>query len=107
MTQSNKQSVALLNNQIRLVQASILGSILVNLLLILGSALLASSAVDREPSYNTSEAQLLACLLFVSVFVFLMPVGGLFLRPFARSLTTGRLPSTTRSTSIMRPSRTF
>ncbi|KAF4977064.1 hypothetical protein FDECE_18398 [Fusarium decemcellulare] len=55
------------------VQASILGSILVNLLLILGSALLASSMTGLDPIYNTVEAQLLACLLFVSVFVILMP----------------------------------
>lgn len=68
-------SVALINNQIRIVLASILGSILVNLLLILGSALLASSMSDNEPIYNTAETQLLSCLLFVSVFVFLMPVG--------------------------------
>ncbi|KAJ3455327.1 hypothetical protein MRS44_013927 [Fusarium solani] len=65
--------IALANNQIYIVQASILGSILVNLLLILGSALLAGSIVDIDPIYNTVEAQLLACLLFVSVFVILMP----------------------------------
>jgi Ca2+:H+ antiporter len=70
-------SVALINNQIRIVLASILGSILVNLLLILGSALLASSMSDSEPTYNTAETQLLSSLLFVSVFVFLMPVGRL------------------------------
>ncbi|KAH7310652.1 Sodium/calcium exchanger protein-domain-containing protein [Stachybotrys elegans] len=65
--------VALVNNHIRIVQASILGSILVNLLPILGSALLASSLPGQNPNYNTNETQLLACLLFVSVFVFLMP----------------------------------
>ncbi|PHH61159.1 hypothetical protein CDD81_727 [Ophiocordyceps australis] len=53
--------------------ASILGSVLVNLLLILGSALLVSSGASCEPTYNSTEAQLLACLLFVSVFAFLMP----------------------------------
>ncbi|KAJ3546492.1 hypothetical protein NM208_g1968 [Fusarium decemcellulare] len=65
--------IALANNHIYIVQASILGSILVNLLLILGSALLASSMTGLDPIYNTIEAQLLACLLFVSVFVILMP----------------------------------
>jgi len=68
-------SVALIEDQIRIVLASILGSILVNLLLILGSALLASGVSASEPIYNTAETQLLSCLLFVSVFVFLMPVG--------------------------------
>lgn len=57
-----------------MVEASILGSVLVNLLLILGSALLVGSTVNSEPAYNTARAQLLACLLFVSMFTFLMPV---------------------------------
>lgn len=65
--------VALVNNQVRVVQASILGSILVNSLLILGTALLATGLTDNEPVYNTAETQLLSCLLFASVFVFLMP----------------------------------
>jgi Ca2+:H+ antiporter len=70
----NHDSVALVNNHIRIVQASILGSILVNLLLILGSALLACSMADLEAVYSTQGTQLLGCLLFVSVFAFLMPV---------------------------------
>ncbi|SPN99123.1 related to Ca2+/H+-exchanging protein, vacuolar [Cephalotrichum gorgonifer] len=65
--------IALANNQIRVVQASILGSILVNLLLILGSALVVNGMTDLDPICNTVEAQLLSCLLFVSVFVILMP----------------------------------
>lgn len=65
--------VALVNNQIRVVQASILGSILVNSLLILGSALLGTGLSGKEPAYNTAETQLLSSLLFASVFVFLMP----------------------------------
>lgn len=67
--------IALANNHIQLVQASILGSILVNLLLILGSALMASSVSKHDPAQNSNETQLLACLLFVSVFVIIMPVG--------------------------------
>ncbi|KAF4345315.1 vacuolar calcium ion transporter [Fusarium beomiforme] len=65
--------IALKNNQIYVVQASILGSILVNLLLILGSALVASNLACGELTFNTGDAQLLACLLFVSIFVVLMP----------------------------------
>lgn len=66
--------MALANNHVRVVQASLLGSVLVNLLLILGSALLAASTYESAQLYNTAEAQLLACLLFVSVFTFIMPV---------------------------------
>ncbi|RDA94978.1 hypothetical protein CP533_0109 [Ophiocordyceps camponoti-saundersi (nom. inval.)] len=64
---------ALAHNHVGIVQGSILGSVLVNLLLILGSALVVGSAADGEPSYNAADAQLLACLLSVSVFTFLMP----------------------------------
>ncbi|KAH7240359.1 uncharacterized protein BKA55DRAFT_577387 [Fusarium redolens] len=65
--------VALVNNHIRIVQASILGSVLVNLLLILGSALFASSMSNIDPHSSMEESELLAALLFVSVFVILMP----------------------------------
>ncbi|KAM0269421.1 hypothetical protein ACHAQH_009749 [Verticillium albo-atrum] len=66
--------VALVNNHIRIVQASILGSIIVNLLLILGSALFASTFSRHDAAAaSTSNTQLLSCLLLVSVFVFLMP----------------------------------
>ncbi|KAL6916964.1 hypothetical protein FSHL1_008362 [Fusarium sambucinum] len=65
--------VALVNNHIRIVQASILGSVLVNLLLILGSALFASSMSGIDPHSSMEESELLAALLFVSVFVILIP----------------------------------
>lgn len=66
--------VALVNNHIRIVQASILGSVLVNLLLILGSALFASSMSGIDAQSSMEESELLAALLFVSVFVILIPV---------------------------------
>ncbi|KAH7198884.1 Sodium/calcium exchanger protein-domain-containing protein [Fusarium flagelliforme] len=74
-------SIALKENKIYVVQASILGSILVNLLLVLGTALVASSVAGVDMMYNTAEAQLLACLLFVSIFVVLIPTA------FAQSIS--------------------
>jgi Ca2+:H+ antiporter len=71
--------VALVNDHIRIVQASILGSVLVNLLLILGSALLASSMSSHDPHCSVEESELLACLLFISVFVILVPVSFLLI----------------------------
>ncbi|KAI8183958.1 Vacuolar calcium ion transporter [Colletotrichum sp. SAR 10_86] len=65
--------VALKHNQIHVVQASILGSMLVNLLPILGTALCVNGLWHDDPVLNTTETQLLSCLLFVSVFVFLIP----------------------------------
>jgi Ca2+:H+ antiporter len=71
---TNKNSVALKNGHIRIVCASILGSVLVNLLLILGTALLAVSMGSQENSYSPAATPLLGSLLFVSVLAFLMPV---------------------------------
>ncbi|RDL31809.1 uncharacterized protein BP5553_09211 [Venustampulla echinocandica] len=65
---------ALFNNQIRIVQASLLGSILVNLLLILGTAIIAGSFQDQEQAYSISNSQALACLLSFSVFSLLIPL---------------------------------
>jgi len=65
--------VALANGHTRIVEASILGSILVNILLILGSALLACSVLGMDTTYTTAGTQVLGSLLFVSVFAFLMP----------------------------------
>ncbi|KAK7458531.1 vacuolar calcium ion transporter [Colletotrichum acutatum] len=65
--------IALKHNQIQVVQASILGSMLVNLLPILGTALCVCGVSRQEPALNISETQLLGCLLFVSVFVLLIP----------------------------------
>lgn len=65
---------ALSNNQIRIVQASLLGSILVNLLLILGTAIIAGSLKHREQSYDLASAQAMAGLLCVSVFSLMIPV---------------------------------
>lgn len=68
------RSIALKHNQIQVVQASILGSMLVNLLPILGTALCVCGVAGQEPILDTPETQLLSCLLFVSVFVLLIPV---------------------------------
>lgn len=66
--------VTLLNGHVRIVQASILGSILVNLLPSLGSALIAAQMTEGDCSLENTEIQMLACLLFVSVFVFMILV---------------------------------
>ncbi|KZL67590.1 vacuolar calcium ion transporter [Colletotrichum tofieldiae] len=65
--------VALKHKQVHVVQASILGSMLVNLLPILGVALCVNGIRHEDPVMNVVETQLLSCLLFVSVFVLLIP----------------------------------
>ncbi|KAK2040897.1 hypothetical protein LZ31DRAFT_503526 [Colletotrichum somersetense] len=66
-------SVALKHNRLHVVQASILGSMLVNLLPILGVALCVNGISYDDPVLNLAETQLLSCLLVVSTFVLLIP----------------------------------
>lgn len=66
--------IALAKNEIRIVQASILGSILANLLLILGMAFLLGGLRFREQVYNSTVTNMSACLLSLCVMSLLLPV---------------------------------
>ncbi|KAH7389207.1 Sodium/calcium exchanger protein-domain-containing protein [Cadophora sp. MPI-SDFR-AT-0126] len=61
------------HNEIRIVQASLLGSILANLLLILGMCFLVGGLRFREQIYNSTVTQMSACLLSLSVMSLLLP----------------------------------
>ncbi|CAI7617494.1 unnamed protein product [Penicillium glandicola] len=65
--------IALVKNEIRIVQASLLGSILANLLLIMGMAFLSGGLRFREQIYNSTVTQMSACLLSLSVVSLLLP----------------------------------
>ncbi|KAK4993648.1 hypothetical protein LTR50_000259 [Elasticomyces elasticus] len=65
--------IALVKNEIRIVQASLIGSILANLLLILGMAFLFGGLRFREQIYNNTVTQMSACLLSLSVTSLLLP----------------------------------
>ncbi|KAM0147333.1 hypothetical protein ACHAQE_001134 [Botrytis cinerea] len=65
--------IALQKNEIRIVQASLLGSILANLLLILGMCFLVGGLRFREQIYNSTVTQMSACLLSLSVMSLLLP----------------------------------
>ncbi|KFX99500.1 hypothetical protein O988_03830 [Pseudogymnoascus sp. VKM F-3808] len=65
--------IALAKNEIRIVQASLLGSILANLLLILGLAFFIGGLRYREQIYNSTVTQMSACLLSLSVMSLLLP----------------------------------
>ena len=66
--------IALVKGEIQIVQASLLGSILANLLLILGIAFLFGGLRYREQVYNSTVTQMSACLLSLSVMSLLLPV---------------------------------
>ncbi|KAL2818695.1 Sodium/calcium exchanger protein-domain-containing protein [Aspergillus granulosus] len=65
--------IALVKDQIRIVQASLLGSILANLLLILGMAFLLGGLRFQEQIYNNTVTQMSACLLSLAVTSLLLP----------------------------------
>lgn len=65
--------IALVKDEIRIVQASLLGSILSNLLLILGMSFLLGGLRFREQIYNSTVTQMSACLLSLSVISLLLP----------------------------------
>ncbi|KAF1352405.1 Sodium/calcium exchanger protein-domain-containing protein [Delphinella strobiligena] len=65
--------IALVKNEIRIVQASLLGSILSNLLLILGMAFLLGGLRFQEQIYNNTVTQMSACLLSLAVTSLVLP----------------------------------
>ncbi|KAG6229652.1 hypothetical protein E4U23_005968 [Claviceps purpurea] len=65
--------IALVKNEIRIVQASLLGSILANLLLILGMGFFLGGLRYREQIYNSTVTQMSACLLSLSVVSLVLP----------------------------------
>ncbi|KAL1963249.1 hypothetical protein VTN77DRAFT_8574 [Rasamsonia byssochlamydoides] len=65
--------IALVADEVAIVQASLLGSILANLLLILGMCFLFGGLRFREQLYNSAITQMSACLLSLSVISLLLP----------------------------------
>ncbi|GKU19347.1 unnamed protein product [Fusarium langsethiae] len=65
--------LALVKNEIRVVQSALLGSILANLLLILGMSVLLGGLRFREQVYNSTVTQMSACLLSLSVISLVLP----------------------------------
>ncbi|KAI0020087.1 Sodium/calcium exchanger protein-domain-containing protein [Xylariomycetidae sp. FL0641] len=65
--------IALVKGEIRIVQASLLGSILANLLLILGMAFFLGGLRFQEQIYNSTVTQMSACLLSLSVISLVLP----------------------------------
>lgn len=65
--------IALVKDEIEIVQASLVGSILSNLLLILGMCFFFGGLRYREQIYNSTVTQMSACLLSLSVSSLLLP----------------------------------
>lgn len=63
-----------MKNNIKVVQSSLLGSILVNLLLVLGSAIIAGCISTSEVTYNTDLTQSFVGLLNLTISCLMIPV---------------------------------
>jgi Ca2+:H+ antiporter len=72
--------IALVKNELRIVQASLIGSLLANLLLILGMAFLIGGLEYQEQIYDSTVTQMSACLLALAVLSLLIPVSVLSAR---------------------------
>lgn len=75
--------VALKSGEIRLVQTSMLGSILSNLLLVLGCAFVAGGYNRLQQSFNMTAAQTMSSLMMVSIVSLLIPAAFVFAVPGA------------------------
>ncbi|KAK4173874.1 putative calcium transporter [Triangularia setosa] len=92
--------IALLKNQIRIVQASLVGSILANVLLILGMCFLLGGLRFREQIYNSTVTQTSASLLALSVMSLLIPT--VFHASFSKILTADdKVLQISRGTSVI------
>lgn len=95
--------IALQKNEIRIVQASLLGSILANLLLILGMCFLVGGLRFREQIYNSTVTQMSACLLSLSVMSLLLPTAfhASFNTTTAENKANTRVLQVSRGTSVV------
>lgn len=67
-------SQALVHRQYIIVRTSLLGSIVVNMLLVLGLAILVGEACERSQVYNILATRVAAGLLFLTTVSLLFPV---------------------------------
>ncbi|KAI5196625.1 hypothetical protein E4T38_08419 [Aureobasidium subglaciale] len=92
--------IALVKDEIRIVQASLVGSILSNLLLIMGMAFLLGGLRFQEQIYNSTITQMSACLLSLSVVSLVLPTA--FHASFSNSATADdRVLKVSRGTSVI------
>ncbi|KAK4200047.1 putative calcium transporter [Triangularia verruculosa] len=92
--------IALFKDQIRIVQASLVGSILANVLLILGMCFLFGGLRFREQIYNSTVTQTSASLLALSVMSLLIPT--VFHASFSKILTAdNKVLQISRGTSVI------
>lgn len=92
--------IALVKCEIAVVQSSLIGSILSNLLLVLGCCFIAGGFKFSEQTMKSTAAQLNSSLLLISVVAVLIPVSWVAI---GHQLTSSSLPSTLLSAATTLP----
>lgn len=93
--------IALRQNQVTVVQASMLGSILSNLLLVLGSCFIVGGLRYKEQFFNQTAAQTMGSLLAVSVMALLLPAAFYLSLPKDTSHLADKILDFSRGTSFV------
>lgn len=93
--------IALNQNQITIVQSSMLGSILSNLLLVLGSCFIVGGLKFKEQFFNQTAAQTMGSLLAVSVMALLLPAAFYLSLPKKTDHLEEKILDLSRGTSII------
>lgn len=97
--------IALVEGLITVVQASMLGSILSNLLLVLGMCFFFGGLKFKEQSFNVTAAQTSASLLFIATSSLLLPAafyGSVYgLSNQSKDAVTSEILNISRATSII------
>jgi len=92
---------ALLHDQIRIVQTSLLGSILSNILLVLGCSFLAAGYKRKESVFQTTAAQASSSLMTLACITLVIPAAYYSTRPDGVSLPDSGLTLISRGTAVV------
>lgn len=96
--------IALRENQVRIVQASMLGSMLSNLLLVLGFCFVAGGYNRKQQCFNQTAAQTMSSLLAIATASLLIPAAFRATIPFHKKqdwIVEGKILSLSRGTAIV------
>ena len=93
--------IALRNNEIRIVQASMLGSILSNILLVLGCCFIAGGIKYREQSFNSTVASTMSSLMTVASASLIIPATLYAVMDNGQKETDDNIMVLSRGTSII------
>lgn len=85
MTINQLNRMTLSEGHVRVVQSSLIGSILVNLLLVLGLSIVIGGINYKEQVYDTTTTHLFVSLMNLTVFSLVIPVSHMYTSCFSET----------------------